>query len=135
MRISAWSSDVCSSDRSLDARSAAALRWRGRRFRRAAHGGRRRSPGDRLAEHRNIAKCVEGFPCDALRIFDPVLVGARVAARGARFVDGGALGVPGLNAQRGHFRSAVDLKAEMLAAGLAVALPERELTARDTQHP
>src|SRR3546814_8739392 len=46
--------------RALDARSAAALRWRGRRFRRAAHGGRRRSPGDRLAEHRNNAKCVEG---------------------------------------------------------------------------
>src|SRR3546814_12963803 len=68
------------------------VRWRGGRCRRAAHGGGRRIPGDRLAEHRNIAKCVEGFPCDALRIFDPVLVGARVAARGARFVDGGEIG-------------------------------------------
>src|SRR3546814_6227914 len=94
MRISDWSSDVCSSDlgeekqdvvarrthflltrncgfaelRALDARSAAALRWRGRRFRRAAHGGRRRSPGDRLAEHRNIATCVEGLDRKSTRL-------------------------------------------------------------------
>ena len=62
----------------------------------SARSRRRLGCGALLTEDRNVVQRVELLPGDALRVGDPVLVAARVAAGGLAFVQQGHVGLGGL---------------------------------------
>src|SRR5690606_24044683 len=82
-----------------------------------------------------FAEGVEGFPARALRILGPKLVRLRVAADRRLLRDHGAAGSVEAAAERGQRLAAVRLDAEMVDAGRAAGVRDREVHARILEHP
>jgi hypothetical protein len=72
---------------------------------------------------------------NALRVGDPVLVGARVAACGVVLIQRSDLGLAHLVAQRGQFVARFHLHPQVIEAWLHSALGDGEVDPRIVQHP
>src|SRR5690242_5010550 len=89
--------------------------------RRVATASRRfmRHPGTGLAERRDAVEGVKVLPGDPLRVGDPVLFAARIAAGRLAFVEDGHVGGVRTLLQHGELLVAVSLETKVVDTGVA----------------
>ena len=88
-----------------------------------------------LAEQRHIGEGVKLLPRDALRVGEPVLVAARVAAGRLTFVEQSEVGRLRTRLQLGQLVGVIGLDAEVVDAAFAAARRDREVDPRVVEHP
>src|SRR5271165_1702435 len=81
------------------------------------------------------ARRQEGFPFDALRVFDPTLLARGIAANGLAFFDHRTFGPFEPRVYLIKFRTVFDLDAEMIDARGSIAPANGEVDARIFEHP
>src|SRR5512134_2650940 len=89
----------------------------------------------RFAEHRDVAQRVEVLPGDTLRIGDPVLLAARIAACGLALVEQRHVGGLGACLHDRELLGVVSLEAEVIDARFGAARGDGEVDARIVEHP